>query len=156
MLQCHSRVGRPDRRTVPVHSAGGLPHGKECPSPLGTFCPSAKNAACPANTASSLLRCSRACEGTLHSTRPNDLKTYKTGFPRPLLTSFHWARDTGRENRSFQADVQAWPTIRGQCYRQTKHSCCDTGSVYDPGSHQCCVINGVQSYAATAPLHLFF
>jgi hypothetical protein len=41
--------------------------------------------------------------------------------------------------------------LRGQCYRPTRMHCCDTGSVFDPGSHQCCRINGVQSLNIPCP-----
>eukprot|EP00995_Heteronema_vittatum_P008667 NODE_38_length_2346_cov_874.875490_g33_i0.p1 GENE.NODE_38_length_2346_cov_874.875490_g33_i0~~NODE_38_length_2346_cov_874.875490_g33_i0.p1 ORF type:complete len:745 (-),score=260.26 NODE_38_length_2346_cov_874.875490_g33_i0:112-2241(-) len=47
--------------------------------------------------------------------------------------------------------TDTWPTHRGQCYIPSRESCCDTGSVYDPGSHQCCTINGVQSINEPCP-----
>jgi len=39
----------------------------------------------------------------------------------------------------------------GQCYNSTVHSCCDTGRRYDPGSDQCCAINGLQSLDIPCP-----
>jgi hypothetical protein len=44
-----------------------------------------------------------------------------------------------------------WPFYRGQCYRPTQYHCCDTGAVFDPGSQQCCRINGIQSINVPCP-----
>lgn len=45
------------------------------------------------------------------------------------------------------------PQLRGQCYRN-RLRCCDTGNVYEPGSHQCCRINGVQSINVPCPCNI--
>eukprot|EP01006_Ploeotia_vitrea_P047390 TRINITY_DN67123_c0_g2_i3.p1 TRINITY_DN67123_c0_g2~~TRINITY_DN67123_c0_g2_i3.p1 ORF type:complete len:748 (+),score=124.56 TRINITY_DN67123_c0_g2_i3:22-2244(+) len=42
----------------------------------------------------------------------------------------------------------------GSCYNQSRHSCCDTGHVYDPGSFQCCSINGLQSLNVPCPCEI--
>eukprot|EP01006_Ploeotia_vitrea_P014820 TRINITY_DN4061_c0_g1_i1.p1 TRINITY_DN4061_c0_g1~~TRINITY_DN4061_c0_g1_i1.p1 ORF type:complete len:762 (+),score=111.87 TRINITY_DN4061_c0_g1_i1:80-2365(+) len=39
----------------------------------------------------------------------------------------------------------------GQCYNPVKHRCCNTGARYDPGTSQCCSINGVQSLNVPCP-----
>jgi hypothetical protein len=41
--------------------------------------------------------------------------------------------------------------IVGQCYNGDRHRCCDTGARYDPGTDQCCLINGVQSLNIPCP-----
>eukprot|EP00995_Heteronema_vittatum_P008130 NODE_32_length_2451_cov_722.433805_g27_i0.p1 GENE.NODE_32_length_2451_cov_722.433805_g27_i0~~NODE_32_length_2451_cov_722.433805_g27_i0.p1 ORF type:complete len:728 (-),score=321.92 NODE_32_length_2451_cov_722.433805_g27_i0:194-2377(-) len=42
-------------------------------------------------------------------------------------------------------------TEKGQCYNATSHQCCDTGRRFDPGSEQCCVVNGVQTLDVACP-----
>jgi hypothetical protein len=39
----------------------------------------------------------------------------------------------------------------GKCYNQMTMQCCNTGDLYDPGSKQCCSINGVQSVNVPCP-----
>jgi len=39
----------------------------------------------------------------------------------------------------------------GQCYSPLTHRCCETGQRYDPGSQQCCVVNGLQSANVPCP-----
>ena len=35
----------------------------------------------------------------------------------------------------------------GDCFNPRTHRCCNTGFKYDPGSEQCCSINGLQRYS---------
>eukprot|EP01012_Entosiphon_sulcatum_P055984 TRINITY_DN787_c0_g1_i1.p1 TRINITY_DN787_c0_g1~~TRINITY_DN787_c0_g1_i1.p1 ORF type:complete len:827 (+),score=133.62 TRINITY_DN787_c0_g1_i1:2264-4744(+) len=39
----------------------------------------------------------------------------------------------------------------GVCYNPQTHKCCNTGERYDPGSQQCCRINGLQSLDVPCP-----
>jgi hypothetical protein len=41
--------------------------------------------------------------------------------------------------------------IEGRCYNGATERCCNTGELYDPGTAQCCVINGVQSINTPCP-----
>lgn len=41
--------------------------------------------------------------------------------------------------------------IEGRCYNGATDRCCNTGELYDPGTAQCCVINGVQSVNTPCP-----
>lgn len=41
--------------------------------------------------------------------------------------------------------------VRGQCYNPRTHRCCSDGNRYDPGSQQCCVVNGLQSFDFPCP-----
>lgn len=41
--------------------------------------------------------------------------------------------------------------IWGKCFDGMSMKCCDTGDLYDPGSKQCCSINGVQSVNVACP-----
>lgn len=42
----------------------------------------------------------------------------------------------------------------GKCFNQLVMKCCNTGDLYDPGSKQCCSINGVQSINVPCPCAL--
>ena len=42
-------------------------------------------------------------------------------------------------------------TTWGACYDGTRALCCDTGDTYDPGTSQCCTINGVQDISEACP-----
>jgi hypothetical protein len=54
--------------------------------------------------------------------------------------------------------VRMYPVtwFRGQCFNPLQTRCCDTGSIYDPGSHQCCRINGIQSLNEPCPCNADF
>jgi len=39
----------------------------------------------------------------------------------------------------------------GQCFNTDSHLCCDTGARFDPGTHQCCPINGLQTVDEPCP-----
>jgi len=41
--------------------------------------------------------------------------------------------------------------IEGRCYNSETARCCNTGELYDPGTAQCCVINGIQSLNNPCP-----
>eukprot|EP00999_Lentomonas_sp_LEN2_P003077 NODE_92_length_2352_cov_157.526292_g71_i0.p1 GENE.NODE_92_length_2352_cov_157.526292_g71_i0~~NODE_92_length_2352_cov_157.526292_g71_i0.p1 ORF type:complete len:727 (-),score=211.78 NODE_92_length_2352_cov_157.526292_g71_i0:109-2289(-) len=41
--------------------------------------------------------------------------------------------------------------VAGECYNSALHRCCDVGIRYDPGTQQCCVINGLQSLNFPCP-----
>eukprot|EP00992_Anisonema_acinus_P015420 TRINITY_DN9746_c0_g1_i1.p1 TRINITY_DN9746_c0_g1~~TRINITY_DN9746_c0_g1_i1.p1 ORF type:complete len:752 (-),score=189.58 TRINITY_DN9746_c0_g1_i1:89-2344(-) len=42
-------------------------------------------------------------------------------------------------------------SVWGKCFDGINMKCCDTGDLYDPGSKQCCSINGVQSLNVPCP-----
>eukprot|EP00999_Lentomonas_sp_LEN2_P003066 NODE_91_length_2354_cov_109.447238_g70_i0.p1 GENE.NODE_91_length_2354_cov_109.447238_g70_i0~~NODE_91_length_2354_cov_109.447238_g70_i0.p1 ORF type:complete len:748 (+),score=210.11 NODE_91_length_2354_cov_109.447238_g70_i0:64-2307(+) len=41
--------------------------------------------------------------------------------------------------------------VAGECYHPNNHRCCNTGARYDPGTQQCCVVNGLQSLNFPCP-----
>jgi len=41
--------------------------------------------------------------------------------------------------------------FRGECYNTAFERCCNTGNRYDPGSQQCCPINGLQTLDIPCP-----
>eukprot|EP00996_Jenningsia_fusiforme_P003524 NODE_431_length_2259_cov_132.100905_g397_i0.p1 GENE.NODE_431_length_2259_cov_132.100905_g397_i0~~NODE_431_length_2259_cov_132.100905_g397_i0.p1 ORF type:complete len:702 (+),score=119.79 NODE_431_length_2259_cov_132.100905_g397_i0:52-2157(+) len=40
---------------------------------------------------------------------------------------------------------------KGECYDPKFERCCDTGNKYDPGSSQCCLVNGLQTVNTPCP-----
>jgi hypothetical protein len=63
---------------------------------------------------------------------------------------FNCCRGT-RFNEVLQGEDEDPLFFEGQCFNPVTHRCCDSGEAYDPGSLQCCPINGLQTLNLPCP-----